>query len=275
MILNEDYFKDLEIKDEDIVVDDTLDVEEPEHELTLEEAKKLSEQYNNLIRFQIDVADDRDTTFIQTTLIPRIFKRLDAIFELYGIEHSQYVLSSYLKVNFCDTVIKFGNYQLFCEECDRDYYRDRETGGIIYINAFVDYPTFNNKKVINFVYAIINIFKTCSNRSRQINEIQFIPNRDTNVTHTLHFYYEECGIYFHDYSCAYGYSLFLLSDDYNDYLSQEKEKINFYECVIHYFLGHDVKIIKEDALKLIKNISIKRHDNIEDYSDVLDDDIQL
>ena len=32
MILNEDYFNDLEVKDEDIIEDDINDVEGPEHE---------------------------------------------------------------------------------------------------------------------------------------------------------------------------------------------------------------------------------------------------
>ena len=90
MILNEDYFKDLEIEDEDIIEDDYLDVEEPKHDLTVEEYHKLPEQYSHLIRFQIEADDntDSDTTFIQTSLLPRLFKKLDTIFELYGIEHS-------------------------------------------------------------------------------------------------------------------------------------------------------------------------------------------
>ena len=89
MILNEDYFDDLEIKDEDIIEDDINDVGEPVHKLTVEELHKLPEQYNHLIRFQIeDDVMDTDTTFIQTSLIPRLFKRLDTIFEYYGIEHS-------------------------------------------------------------------------------------------------------------------------------------------------------------------------------------------
>ena len=51
MILNEDYFKDIEITDDDIVVDDTLlDVEKPDNELTLEELYKLPEQYEYFIK---------------------------------------------------------------------------------------------------------------------------------------------------------------------------------------------------------------------------------
>ena len=89
MLINEDYFEDLKIKDEDIIDDDFNDVEDSKQELTIEELHKLPEQYNHLIRFRIEVVDDdRDTTFIQTSLIPRLLKRLDAIFEMYGIEHS-------------------------------------------------------------------------------------------------------------------------------------------------------------------------------------------
>ena len=114
MILNEDYFKDLEIEDEDIIEDD---VDEPKHDLTLEEAIKLHEQYDYHVSFRIENTSG-DATFIQTTLIPKLFKKLDTIFELYGIEHSEYILSIYSVswLEYCNTVVKFGNYQLFCEE---------------------------------------------------------------------------------------------------------------------------------------------------------------
>ena len=82
MILNEDYFKDLEIKDEDIMADDNA-----YNNLTLKDVHKLHELYNHSIRIRLR-GDDNDTTFTQTILLPRLFKRLDTIFESYGIEHS-------------------------------------------------------------------------------------------------------------------------------------------------------------------------------------------
>jgi hypothetical protein len=91
MILNEDYFKDLELTDEDILSDDTMpDVEEPNHELTVEELHKLPEQYNHCIVIEIKNLDKgrRGATFIKTTLIPRIYKKLDVIFDMYDIEDS-------------------------------------------------------------------------------------------------------------------------------------------------------------------------------------------
>jgi hypothetical protein len=95
MLINENYFDDLEIEDEDIIDDDTsLDVEEPEHEgLTVEELHKLPEQYNHCIVIEIKNLDKgnkgrRCATFIKTTLIPRIYKKLDVIFDMYDIEDS-------------------------------------------------------------------------------------------------------------------------------------------------------------------------------------------
>ena len=83
MHINEDYFEDLGIENEDIIEDDILDVEGTK----IENAQKLPEQYSHNITIGIKNID-KDTTFFQTSLIPRIFKRLDAILDFYGIEHS-------------------------------------------------------------------------------------------------------------------------------------------------------------------------------------------
>ena len=115
MILNEDYFKDIEIKDEDI-----NDVEEPKQELTLEEFHKLPEQYRQEIYFTI--MNHNNDIVTQTSLIPRVTKRLDSIFDTYGIEHSEYVLTSSPCAEDCDTILDFGNYQLFCVENMKDIF---------------------------------------------------------------------------------------------------------------------------------------------------------
>ena len=121
MILNEDYFKDLEIENDDIIEDDILDVEKPD--LTLDDFYKLPEQYDYLIKIMVEKRDNKDTSlFFQTSLLPRITKRLDTIFESYGIEHSEYVLVSYFNVEDCNTIVKYGNYQLFCDEIHKDQY---------------------------------------------------------------------------------------------------------------------------------------------------------
>ena len=185
MILNEDYFNDLEITDDDVIEDDINDVGEPVHELTVEELHKLPEQYNHLIRFQIEddvMVMDKDTTFIQTSLIPRLFKRLDTIFEYYGIEDYKYVLVSSRCVEYCDTVVKFGDYQLFCEE----YLKDKYTNNIhsyFYINVYVNYPEFTYKRTFRFLYTMLNLYKN----SKLINRMSFNLNTTNGYVIELNF----------------------------------------------------------------------------------------
>ena len=195
MLINEDYFKDLEIEDEDIIEDDTLDVEEPEHEgLTLEELHKLHKQYNHWIDFQInvDVSTNRDTTFIQTSLLPKLFKRLDTIFEMYGIEDYKYVLTS-CSVKDCDTIVEFGNYQLFCGEWEKDKFINNTYNGVIFINVFVNYLVFNYKRAFRFVYTVVNLYRNCKQ-----NGWMNLTTTEQNIK--LEFWVESDYIEFHYYN---------------------------------------------------------------------------
>ena len=173
MILNEDYFDDLEINDEDIVTDD---VEEPEqkheHELTLEKVKKIPEQYSHCIRIDIVYKIDEDTTFIQTSLLPRIFKRLDIILESHCIEHSEYILTMIYDVKMCETVIKFGDYQLFCLESNKDeFINDTYKYKHFQIQVYLNYPKFNYKRAFRFLYTMLNLYRIYE----QINWMDFEP----------------------------------------------------------------------------------------------------
>ena len=98
MILNEDYFKDLEIEDEDIVVDNTpLDAGGPKHKLSLEDIHKLPEQYDYFISFDINkpyYTNSTDNNNYKSVQIPRIIKRIESVLEIYGIENYEYVLTS-------------------------------------------------------------------------------------------------------------------------------------------------------------------------------------
>ena len=167
MILNEDYFKNLDIEDEDIIED----VEEPYNNLTLKDIHKLHEQYNHCISIRIVKENNSDTTFFQTTLIPKLFKRLDDIFDVYGIEHSEYVLSSRRRVEvFCDTIVEFGNYQLFCEEDKKDEFINNAYDHFE-VDVYVNYPKFTYKSAFRFLYTVINLYRV----DVHINIIDFYP----------------------------------------------------------------------------------------------------
>ena len=242
MILNEDYFKDLEITDEDIIDD----VEEPKHELTLEEFHKLPKQYEHCIEFQINhnwMTTDISTTSLQTSILPRIFKRLDTIIEMYGIEHSEYTLSLYSvdKLKDCDTIVEYGNYQLFCEACSkRDIISDEYW--YLYIRVFVNYPKFNYKRAFRFVYAMLNIFRL----DEHINHMCFEPTSEHHISDELNFVYKDKVITFKDYSSNPTYKLIL-----SDNKLPERGKEKFYKYIFHYFFDDiDVpyELLKRDVL---------------------------
>ena len=240
MILNEDYFNDLEITDKDIMADDTpLDVEEPKHDLTVEEYHKLFEQYNHIIRFRIE--DEYDTTFIQTSLIPRIFKRLDTIFKSYGIEDYKYVLVSSCYEEDCNTVVKFGDYQLFCDEDDEDeFINDRYDW--VYINVFVNYPEFTYKRALRFLSTVLNLFRI----DEQINWMTFEPITTDDYIIQLEFgtEYDLIEFYYENIKRdVRGNDIDLCNE------LTEEDKEEFYNSVMRHFFGEKkVKNIDYEAI---------------------------
>ena len=85
MIINEDYFKDIEINDDDIKTEDNLDNFE-----TLENiysnAKKL---YNHTINIQLDIIyNKKKMNDILPQSLTKLGKYLDCLFDAYAINHS-------------------------------------------------------------------------------------------------------------------------------------------------------------------------------------------
>ena len=228
MILNEDYFDDLDIKDEDIIDDDINDVDEPVHELTVEELYKLSEQYNCIC---IEIRQYNSDASIKTSLLPRIIKRLNVIFDLYGIEHSEYVLSSSSYVKDCNTVVKFGNYQLFCAESKKDNFINN-TYSYFYINAYVNYPEFTYKRTFRFLYTMLNLYKYCK-------EITWMAFKAITTDLKLQFGLFINHIYFNYNNLRTGQSGTSICLDME---LIEGDKRYFYNYVMHHFFGDSVKV---------------------------------
>ena len=155
---------------------------------------------------------------------------------------------------YCNTVVKFGDYQLFCEEYHKDEFIN-DTYDYFFIQVFVNYPQFTYKRVFRFLYTLVlNIYKL----DRHIDFIDFEPLADDYVT-KLYFWFHvrrneikfeyynrtgkiECGIYLCD----------------EEELT-EKNKREFYKSVIRHFFGDKVKvpyklIDKDVPLKPIKKV---------------------
>ena len=60
-------------------------------------------------------------------------------------------------MEYYNTVVKFGNYQLFCEEDKVEYINDIFKR--FYIQVYVNYPEFSYKRAFRFIYTMLNIFR--------------------------------------------------------------------------------------------------------------------
>ena len=101
------------------------------------------------------------------------------------------------RVEGCHTVVKFGDYQLFCDEEDKNEYMNGNYG-YFYLNVYVNYPKFSHKEALRFVFSVINIFKIDDNFIEKIffNQSQFLKN----VSLTFLRNFRENAIIFSDYS---------------------------------------------------------------------------
>ena len=246
MIINESYFDELEIENEDIVSDDEiLDVEEPK--MTIEDFRKLPEQYDYLIKILIGRRNDKETTSFLTSLLPKLFKRLDSIFEMYGIEHSQYVLRSrYYTGDNHTTKLDFGNYQLFCDDCITDIYIN-DTYKDFYICVYANYPEFTYKRAFRFVYTMLNIFKI----DKHFHSIRFAPTEQHNRFMEIGLIYYP----FYDTLCLEDHTEIKLYDSSNE-IKPEKKRM-FYDYVIRHFFGKNKKNAPKNYDVIDRDVPLK------------------
>ena len=101
MILNEDYFKDIEITDDDINSSDdnymlpNHNTDDYDYANPEECYKAMSSKYSHYIVLDIETETDNVLTDsdLWNNKIPRMLKKLFYLFESYGIEYSEPVVS--------------------------------------------------------------------------------------------------------------------------------------------------------------------------------------
>ena len=142
----------------------------------------------------------------------------------------------------CDTVVKFGNYQLFCQEDEKDEFINN-TYEQFYIQMYVNYPKFTYKRAFRFLYTMLNLYRDCK-------QIDYMSLNTTNVYDIALIFWNENNyiIFYED-----GDGLNLCKE-----LTEEYKRA-FYGYVFRHFFGEGVrvpyKLIDKDVpLKPIKPI---------------------
>ena len=134
-----------------------------------------------------------------------------------------------------NTKVKFGDYQLFCEDYERFGFIDN-TYNFVYIQVFVNYPKFTYKRTFRFLYSILNICRISSNIFKL-----YLRHTTNLITKVKELEFE---------NNTFGLELRRL--DANICLYEEdqirKYEGSIYNSVIRHFFGYDVNI-DYDALE--------------------------
>lgn len=148
MFINEDYFNDVEINDEDVTADDNNINDNDAKALN----NHLTSKYKQCIIIKLNTLSDYDFEEIDNRYISPIIKRLQYLFNVYDIEF-EYILRD--ETNPDDFmynrayIYDLGNHKVFSFYNKEEYYeRDcDELNIVLYLNL----PDFNYKDSYNFI----------------------------------------------------------------------------------------------------------------------------
>ena len=148
-------------------------------------------------------------------------------------------------MKYCETIVEFGDYQLFCKDDERLSYT---TGAYddLFIQVFVNYPKFNYKRAFRFVFTVLNLYRI----DEQFRWIVFTPSTANDYDDTqLQFWIEFGYIDFHYYDIKTNENGNII--DLSKILT-EADKIEFYNSVTYYF---GCGLINYDTLE--RNVPLK------------------
>lgn len=147
MILNEDYFNDLNLDDKDIPVDDGQSIELSDMESL---NRHLTSKYKNSITIQFDASFNskkRMQEMLWDNDIPRTLKRIQYVLNAYNIEY-EYVFrdNSYMPLN----VYKAGKFSVLSAFNENMFY-SCNADKRIYLIIYLNFPDFTYRESYNFV----------------------------------------------------------------------------------------------------------------------------
>lgn len=157
MLLNEDYFKDLDITDEDIINDASVkntgnDTQDPE---LLKQ--RLISSYQKCIKVHYSGKRNLITVNGFFTVLHKILKRIHYVLDLYNAEYETYLSDSTLEYsNFNKMYIyDINGYNVLSTYSSEDRLKEEENVDLNII-IFVNFPAFSYKQVYNFCTALTN-----------------------------------------------------------------------------------------------------------------------
>lgn len=149
MILNEDYFNDLNLNDEDVPVDDGQSIELSDTESL---NRHLTSKYKNSITIQFDASFNSKKRMQEMLLdndIPRTLKRIQYVLNAYNIEY-EYVFRDNSDSNMPLNVYKAGEFSVLSAFNENMFY-SCNADKRIYLIIYLNFPDFTYRESYNFV----------------------------------------------------------------------------------------------------------------------------
>ena len=143
MLVNEDFFNDLEVKDEDIVIDDGDIVDMNNADSLFNDY--IKRRFSHTICFQM--YDNNCPTNAQIMdMVQYLKKRMFYLFQAFEVEHSEIFVSDDMSYEYMkDREIEITDCKDFKHLRKANYYRNR------FIVIYVNYPQFSTKQLIRFM----------------------------------------------------------------------------------------------------------------------------
>ena len=154
MLLNEDYFKDLELTDDDISDNESSDIIQDYQDMESLD-KHLRDKYKQCIVIESEsLYNIYSLDELWNRVIPFTLKRLSMLFDLYNIEY-EYIIrdTDMYKSDHC---YKIGNFHIFTSATSLDVLYDSKYIRSLYIILYVNLPKFNYKQSYYFIDRLYN-----------------------------------------------------------------------------------------------------------------------
>lgn len=159
MMINEDYFRDIEITDSDITTDDNNNSTDDVEKLY----SHIQNNYDRTLKIPIRFQEQDDYSTTSSAEIERIFsqvsRNLMSLFDIYGIPHSDvYVTCGPGYLNDDISMIKFNHKRYYTEVIDESSSIYGDDTPYSTIRIFFKRPEFSNlKQMMMFIRTLCNI----------------------------------------------------------------------------------------------------------------------
>lgn len=176
MLINEDFFNDIDIKEDDIQnIDNTVGI-------TFRNGDEFIEYCRSLYDYSLEIRfEDEDREYIKPNTMKKISKALYHLFDLYGIEHSEaFIIENCFEENKISyKLFDYGYKHLSVKEPEKKSF-DEYDEDIVCVMICLNIPVFSKRQAEMFLYRLVkSAFTVYDSRNFKIWSLLLDDMKDT------------------------------------------------------------------------------------------------